>query len=111
MKLVIFVTILALIGLVQPVYIPEEDESVQVPVEFPLECQACEAFAKLIGELVEKELPKDYVEKEAEKLCEKLGGSLKTFCLEHLVPVVDKIYDEIVKHTSAKGVCELLGFC
>uniref|UniRef100_A0A6P7GKM7 Prosaposin-like n=1 Tax=Diabrotica virgifera virgifera TaxID=50390 RepID=A0A6P7GKM7_DIAVI len=99
------------LGLVQPVHISGEDKSLQVPVESGVECEACEAFAGLVGELVEKELPKDYVEKEAKKLCEKLSGSLEKFCLDHLVSLVDTIYDEIANNVSAKAVCQLLGLC
>ncbi|XP_072384035.1 saposin-C-like [Diabrotica undecimpunctata] len=110
MKTFVFVTLFALIGLVQPVYVPGEDKS-QVSVEFPFECEACEEFAKLVGELVEKELPKETVEKEAEKFCNLLSGSLKKFCQEHLLTAVDFIYDEIANNVSPKLVCELIDFC
>ncbi|CAG9836476.1 unnamed protein product [Diabrotica balteata] len=111
MKSFVFVALFALIGLVQPVYVPGKDKSLEVSVEFPLECQACEEFAKLVGELIEKELPKETVEKEAEKLCDILPSSLKKFCHDHLLTVVDTIYDEIINNVSPKGVCELLDFC
>ncbi|XP_072384034.1 prosaposin-like [Diabrotica undecimpunctata] len=107
MQFVIFVTLFALVGLVQPTYIPEDDKSLQAS----LECEACKEFAKLVGELVEKELPKETVEKEAEKLCDMLSGSLKKFCKDSLLTVVDTIYDEIANNASPSSVCHLLGFC
>ncbi|XP_050507655.1 uncharacterized protein LOC126885233 [Diabrotica virgifera virgifera] len=106
MKAVIFVTLFALIGLVQPTYIPEDDKSLEIPIA----CEACVAFAKIIEGLVEKEVPKETVEKEAEKLCELLSGSLKQFCEDHLVSVVDVIYDAISK-SSPLLVCTALQFC
>ncbi|CAG9837034.1 unnamed protein product [Diabrotica balteata] len=76
-----------------------------------IECDACKAFASEIKKFVEKQVPLEEVEKEAKALCDMLPiEQLKDFCEKHLIPEVDKLYEELDKETP-EDACKLLELC
>ncbi|XP_028133852.1 uncharacterized protein LOC114329039 [Diabrotica virgifera virgifera] len=92
----------------KPTHHPPTPEPEPDPEEF--QCDACITFATVIDELVEERLPLDEVERDASLICRILPGTLGEFCEQHLLPKVDKIYEECHKH-EPQDVCDRLDFC
>ncbi|XP_072384778.1 uncharacterized protein [Diabrotica undecimpunctata] len=111
MKATFVLTLLFCVGLTvnaKTTHRPDHTTRAPEPEEF--ECDACITFATVIEEYVHERLPLAEVERDANTLCNILTGHLGEYCEQHLIPKVDRIYDDLHKH-SPQDVCENLDFC
>ncbi|CAH1282437.1 unnamed protein product [Diabrotica balteata] len=116
MKTILILALFSCIALT--VYAKESDhEPTREPTREPepepdneFECDACITFATVIKDYVEEKIPLDEIERDADRLCNVLPNELREFCDHELLPKVDKIFEELLKH-SPDDVCEHLHFC
>ncbi|CAG9837023.1 unnamed protein product [Diabrotica balteata] len=73
-------------------------------------CDACITLASIIKDYVDEKVPLDEVKKDADKLCHDLPGDLQEECEKELLPNLDKVYEELQKHTPLE-LCEHYKFC
>ncbi|XP_028133848.1 uncharacterized protein LOC114329037 isoform X1 [Diabrotica virgifera virgifera] len=74
-------------------------EPTRGPIPDELRCDTCVTLADIIKGYADERIPLDEVRHEAEKLCRDLPEQLREACERELLPNLDKVYEELKRHT------------
>ncbi|XP_072383897.1 uncharacterized protein [Diabrotica undecimpunctata] len=80
----------------EPTHEPEPEPTGE-PDE--LKCDVCITFASIIKDYVDEKVPLDEVRKDADRICHDLAEHLQEICEKELLPNLDKLYEDLHKHT------------
>ncbi|XP_072383894.1 uncharacterized protein [Diabrotica undecimpunctata] len=73
-------------------------------------CDTCVTLTSIIRDYIDEKVPLDEVKKDVNRICHDLPDQLKEVCEKELLPNLDKVYEELQKHTPYE-LCQHYKYC